>query len=144
MKMRSMNSTRPHYRLVPGIIFLPARDWNTIRDTMPPMYSTPTGIRSRSYIRASVKAVIAPVTANASVGRAGEATARRRELGPRELSPQLTAFFTSAPILALVGGGQLLQREGVGHMLPSSRLALSLKPTVAYLALNVCALWKKQ
>jgi CO/xanthine dehydrogenase Mo-binding subunit len=28
---------------------------------MPPMYSTPTGIRSRSYIRASVKAVIADV-----------------------------------------------------------------------------------
>src|ERR1043165_4937696 len=29
-------------------------------------------------------------------------------------------------------------------MLPSSRFALSLKPSVAYLALNLCALWKKQ
>ena len=29
-------------------------------------------------------------------------------------------------------------------MSPSSRFALSLKPRVAYLALNFCALWKKQ
>jgi NAD(P)-dependent dehydrogenase (short-subunit alcohol dehydrogenase family) len=32
----------------------------------------------------------------------------------------------------------------VGHMAPSSRFALSLKPNVAYLELNFCALWKKQ
>ena len=29
-------------------------------------------------------------------------------------------------------------------MAPSSRFALSLKPSVAYLVLNFCALWKKQ
>ena len=29
-------------------------------------------------------------------------------------------------------------------MAPSSRFALSLKPNVAYLDLNFCALWKKQ
>ena len=29
-------------------------------------------------------------------------------------------------------------------MVPSSRFALSLKPSVAYLVLNFCALWKKQ
>src|SRR5258705_13585860 len=29
-------------------------------------------------------------------------------------------------------------------MLPSSRFAVSLKPSVAYLVLNFCALWKKQ
>src|SRR5687768_2245013 len=29
-------------------------------------------------------------------------------------------------------------------MAPSSRFAVSLKPNVAYLALNFCALWKKQ
>ena len=29
-------------------------------------------------------------------------------------------------------------------MAPSSRFALSLKPNVAYLVLNFCALWKKQ
>src|SRR2546426_9392423 len=44
----------------------------------------------------------------------------------------------------LVGGGQLLQREGDRPQVPSSRFALSLKPKVAYLALNLCALWKKQ
>src|SRR5258707_4866016 len=54
-----MNSTRPQCPLVPGTTFLPAHDWNTIRDIMPPMYSTPTGIRSRSSIRGSVKAVVA-------------------------------------------------------------------------------------
>src|SRR5439155_1531469 len=31
-----------------------------------------------------------------------------------------------------------------GHRAPSSRFALSLKPNVAYLVLNFCALWKKQ
>jgi hypothetical protein len=31
----------------------PAHDWNTIRDTMPLMYSTLTGIRSRSSIKAN-------------------------------------------------------------------------------------------
>jgi len=29
-------------------------------------------------------------------------------------------------------------------MAPSSRFALSLKPNVAYLVLNFCALWKRQ
>src|SRR5260370_4642 len=50
-----MNSTRPQCPLVPVTTFLPAHDWNTIRDTMPPMYATPTDIRSMSSIRASVK-----------------------------------------------------------------------------------------
>jgi hypothetical protein len=36
---------------VPETIFHPAHDWNTIRDTMPLMYSTLTGIRSRSSIK---------------------------------------------------------------------------------------------
>jgi catechol 2,3-dioxygenase-like lactoylglutathione lyase family enzyme len=53
---RSMNSTRPPCPLVPETTFLPAHDWNTIRDTTRPTYSIPTGIRSRSHIRASVKA----------------------------------------------------------------------------------------
>src|SRR5206468_7007666 len=34
--------------------------------------------------------------------------------------------------------------KAVGHMAPSSRFAASLKPSVAYLVLNFCALWKKQ
>ena len=39
--------------LVPGTIFHRGHEWNTIRDTTPPMYLTRTGIRSKSSIRAS-------------------------------------------------------------------------------------------
>jgi catechol 2,3-dioxygenase-like lactoylglutathione lyase family enzyme len=53
IRIRSMNSTRPQCPLVPGTTFRPAHDWNTIRDTTPPMYSTPTGIHSKSSIKAS-------------------------------------------------------------------------------------------
>src|SRR5258708_2487561 len=61
-----------------------------------------------------------------------------------ELSPQLTAFFTSAPILASSAAVNFVSAKAVGHMAPSSRFASSLKPNVAYLVLNFCALWKKQ
>src|SRR4029453_27651 len=37
-----------------------------------------------------------------------------------------------------------VRAKAVGHMAPSSRFAVSLKPNVAYLDLNFCALWKKQ
>src|SRR5438034_2180999 len=37
-----------------------------------------------------------------------------------------------------------LSAKATGHRAPSSRFALSLKPKVAYLVLNFCALWKKQ
>src|SRR5437016_5245407 len=57
---------------------------------------------------------------------------------------QLTAFFTSAPILASSAEVNSFSAKVVGHMAPSSRFALSLKPNVAYLVLNFCALWKKQ
>jgi len=46
--------------------------------------------------------------------------------------------------LRLVGGGQLRERVGVGHMAPSSRFAASSKPIVAYLDLNLTAGLKKQ
>src|SRR5207248_4879446 len=59
-------------------------------------------------------------------------------------SPQLTAFFTSAPILASASAVNSVRAKAVGHIAPSSRFALSLKPNVAYLVLNFCALWKKQ
>src|SRR5881409_108715 len=58
--------------------------------------------------------------------------------------PQLTAFFTSAPILASAAAVSSFRAKATGHTVPSSRFALSLKPNVAYLALNLCALWKKQ
>src|SRR5437763_1030443 len=61
-----------------------------------------------------------------------------------ELRPQLTAFFTSAPILASSAAVNPFSAKAVGHRAPSSRFALSLKPSVAYLVLNFCALWKKQ
>ena len=54
--------------------------------------------------------------------------------------PQLTAFFTSAPILASSAVVKFLNAKEVGHMAPSSRFALSLKPNVAYRVLNLCAL----
>jgi hypothetical protein len=61
-----------------------------------------------------------------------------------EFSPQLTAFFTSALILASSMAVNSFSAKEVGHMAPSSRFAVSLKPNVAYLELNFCALWKKQ
>src|SRR5712692_6645858 len=60
------------------------------------------------------------------------------------LSPQLTAFFTSAPIFASSAAVSSFSAKAVGHRAPSSRFALSLKPNVAYLVLNFCAAWKKQ
>src|SRR5260370_11025266 len=50
--VRSMNSTGRQYPPVPGTIFHRGHDWNTIRDTMPPIYLTRTGIHSRSSIKA--------------------------------------------------------------------------------------------
>jgi hypothetical protein len=60
------------------------------------------------------------------------------------LSPQLTAFFTSAPILASSAAVNSFSAKAVGHMAPSSRFASCMKPNVVYLVLNFCALWKKQ
>src|SRR5450759_2726534 len=59
-----------------------------------------------------------------------------------ELSPQLTAFFTSAPILASSAAVNSVSAKATGHTAPSSRFAASLKPNVAYLVLNFFALWK--
>ena len=47
------------------------------------------------------------------------------------LGSQLTAFFTSAPILASPAAVNSVRAKEVGHMAPSSRFALSLKPSVA-------------
>ena len=48
------------------------------------------------------------------------------------LSPQLTAFFTSAPIFASSVAVSSFSAKEVGHMAPSSRFATSLKPDVAF------------
>ena len=50
--VRSMNSTGRQCLLARGTTSRRGHEWNTIRDTMPPMYSTRTGIRSRSSIKA--------------------------------------------------------------------------------------------
>src|SRR5437773_8411933 len=60
------------------------------------------------------------------------------------IGPQLTAFFTSAPILASSAAVNSFSAKATGHIAPSSRFAASLKPSVAYLVLNFCAGWKKQ
>src|SRR5262249_15489624 len=59
-------------------------------------------------------------------------------------APQLTAFFTSATILASSAAVNAFSAKVTGHMAPSSRFAASLKPNDEYLVLNFCALWKKQ
>src|SRR5438105_4294459 len=64
--------------------------------------------------------------------------------GPVSRFPQVTDFLTSAPILASSAAVNSVRAKAFGHMVPSSRFALSLKPNVAYLVLNFCALWKKQ
>jgi len=54
---------------------------------------------------------------------------------------QPAAFFTSAPIRFSSAAVNSFSANAVGHMAPSSRSALSLNPNVAYLVLNLCALW---
>jgi hypothetical protein len=51
--VRSMNFTRRQSPLAPGTTFHRGHEWNIIRDTMPPMYSTLTVIPSRSSIKVS-------------------------------------------------------------------------------------------
>src|SRR5690242_14900757 len=57
---------------------------------------------------------------------------------------QLTAFFTSALIFAPSASVNSFNAKAVGHIAPSSSFASCMKPIVAYLVLNLCALWKKQ
>lgn len=60
--------------------------------------------------------------------RAGMAGGRR---------PQPTAFFTRASIFFSTAGVSSFSAKEVGHISPSSRFAVSLKPSVLYLALNL-------
>jgi len=52
--VRSTNSTGRQYPLEPRTIFHRGHEWNTIRDTTPPIYLTRTGIRLRSSIKTNV------------------------------------------------------------------------------------------
>ena len=60
-----------------------------------------------------------------------------RRLSAHRALDEAAIFFSSA-------GVSSLSANEVGHMTPLSRFALSLNPSVAYLDLNFCALWKKQ
>src|SRR5262249_4143187 len=57
---------------------------------------------------------------------------------------RLTACLTSLAILASSALVSSVSAKATGHMEPSSRFALSLKPNMAYLSLNFVALRKKQ
>jgi DNA-binding NtrC family response regulator len=59
-----------------------------------------------------------------------------RQRRSRGAVPQLTAFLTSAPILASSSAVSSVSAKAVGHMLPSSRFAVALNPNVAYRSLN--------
>src|SRR5260370_13766602 len=76
----------------------------------------------------------------------GPARVRRRAALRLEVQrpPQPTAFFTSAPILASAAAVNSFSAKATGHPVPSSRFALSLKPNVAYLPLDLCPLWQMQ
>src|SRR5512139_302832 len=83
------------------------------------------------------------------IARTPSLNASRREVPKAVLrrageGGQLTAFFRSAPILASSAAVSSFSANEVGHMAPSSRLAASVKPNVAYRDLNLSALWKKQ
>lgn len=71
-----------------------------------------------------------------------EATEEARAGSSGALSPQLTACFTRALIRSSSAAVNSFSAKEVGHMAPSSRFASSLKPSVVYLDLNLCALWK--
>jgi hypothetical protein len=55
----------------------------------------------------------------------------------RRQPPQLSALCTSALIVASSAALSSFSAKALGHMAPSSRFALSLKPSVAYLVLNL-------
>jgi hypothetical protein len=89
------------------------------------------------YGREGTTNPIPPIDPQISVFRGPKASMRRCHC---EITLQLTAFFTSAPILASSAAVNCVRAKAVGHMVPSSMFALSLKPSVAYLVLNFCAL----
>ena len=60
-----------------------------------------------------------------------EGRGRLAPLSAGESSPQLTDFFTSSPIFFSSAAVSFVSAQDVGHMVPSSRLASSLKPNVA-------------
>src|SRR5712691_11987881 len=90
-----------------------------------------------------------PAYGGAATTSTRQGLARGQAVPPRagpgvELSAQLTAFFTSSPILASSVAVNSFSAKATGHRPPSSSFAASLNPNVAYLVLNFCAVWKWQ
>jgi hypothetical protein len=112
--------------------------------------STLTSLRSFrrapcTRIRSWLSAMCSAGCAFSSRGNASSRPTIPPRAGPSDqLSPQLTAFFTSAAIFASSAAVNSFSAKATGHRAPLSRFAASLKPNVAYLVLNFCALWKKQ
>ena len=71
-------------------------------------------------------------------------TAQARQFPPSARCPHLTAFFTSERIFVSSAAVRSFSANATGHMAPWSRFALSLKPNIAYLSLNLPASRKKQ
>ena len=65
----------------------------------------------------------------------------RRRRASTEWRRWLSATHVAGEASAAVN---FVNAKDVGHIVPSSRFARSRKPIVAYLAVNLCALWKKQ
>ena len=78
-------------------------------------------------------------------GRHRQAVPGGAVAGPvRSPLAQLTDRFTRSAIRASSSAVSSVRANAFGHMVPSSRFAVSVKPSVAYLVLNFCAGWKKQ
>src|SRR2546421_10623258 len=106
------------------------------------MRVTPTGSRPKWTLPVGRSRVAAP--SEASGVRAGHAWVDHALKSAADTRPQLTAFLTSALILASSVAVNSFSAKTTGHIAPSSMFAASLKPSVAYLVLNFCAGWKKQ
>src|SRR3989440_3767064 len=106
------------------------------------MRVTPTGSRPKWTLPVGRSRVAAP--SEASGVRAGHAWVDHALKSADDTRPQLTAFLTSALILASSVAVNSFSAKTTGHIAPSSRFAASLKPSVEYLVLNFCAGWKKQ
>ena len=121
----------------------PARERRSVRarrdDPMPPgrTEELPEVVDAAYDVRSHEK--LARIFATSRVSRTSQVVGR-----DRPTPGQPTAFFTSAMIAASSASFSDVRANAVGHMAPSSRLAASLKPSVAYLDLNFAPLWKKQ
>src|SRR5262249_29173097 len=86
-----------------------------------------------------------------AVAEGGDAEARQQPPGARVseqraigVRDQFTACFTSAAIRFSSAAVSFVSAKAIGHMEPSSRFAVSLKPNIAYRSLNFPASRKKQ